>query len=133
MITDSYAEEHAVYFENSWNDEASPAGGWTTRKPGSKRANGLGIHDMLGNVAELIIMEDGRTGFVGGHCESEANELGPTIIFEPSETLQHGFRPSYPDWVYHDGPPCGLRLICSAKSVRKTLGQQNNAPTQQNE
>lgn len=102
----------AWHEENTFDDEVS----FDSRaKPlGSLQPNELGIHDMLGNVAEWVTDTGERYVLRGGHFRTPAAELNGK--HEEIED-QAEWNKNYPQtpkskWGYVDADFTGFRLLC---------------------
>lgn len=79
---------------------------------GQKKPDAAGLHDMLGNVAELVVAEDGQPTIRGGSYRTDAADLdcGWRKTYTPAWNAAD---PQFPksEWWYSDGPFIGFRLV----------------------
>jgi formylglycine-generating enzyme required for sulfatase activity len=89
------------------NSEAS------THAPGSLEASTLGIHDMLGNVAEWVTDTGEQRIALGGHFRAPASETTGTAESVEDESWNENY-PNEPKsiWWFVDAPYVGFRLVC---------------------
>ena len=104
-------------------------------KVGTKSADGLGLHDMLGNAAEWVSGTGKQRVVRGGHFELPPEKL--SAGWRAVEDLQV-WNETYPQLpvsraFYRDFPYTGIRLACDADQAPITLpkdaqGQETPAP-----
>jgi len=109
--------------EYAWHAGNSPVD-FSTDQPktspaGSKKPNALGIHDMLGGVAEWVIGTGEEEVVVGGTIFSKPDEI--TADWQRVADLQV-WSASYPSipksrYWYTDFYATGIRLVCEPASV----------------
>ncbi len=99
--------------------ESSPASAWTranadarTHPPGALAANSLGIHDLVGNVAEWIEGADGRPAAAGGAFDDEPANASCAARRHQTPAW-NATDPQLPKsrWWLPDAPFVGIRLV----------------------
>ena len=103
------ANAWANYEDTSW-DETD----WPDYKPRAvlaPPANALGLHHLIGNMAEWVVPADGRRIVRGGHFKGPATALGGTL--EEPESWNAGY-PNFPvtEWWFVDAYWVGFRVVC---------------------
>jgi sulfatase modifying factor 1 len=103
----------------AWHDGNSD---WETHAPGTRQPSAIGVHDMLGNVAEWTLVDGAAgdptdagacAGVIGGHFLTDPADLrGALLIAEEAS-----WNASYPNepvskWWYVDAEFTGFRLVC---------------------
>lgn len=84
-----------------------------TREPGTLAASTLGIHDMLGNVAEWVTATGDERMALGGHFRAPADKVsGEAAVIEDDS-----WNANYPNepksiWWFVDADYVGFRLVC---------------------
>ena len=95
--------DYAWHWDNA-NDITGPAG--------AKKPDALGLHDILGNVAELVVAGDGQPTVRGGSFKTDAADVdcGWRKQYKPAWNAAD---PQFPksEWWYSDGPFIGFRLV----------------------
>jgi formylglycine-generating enzyme required for sulfatase activity len=102
-LTPALLDSLAWYAENS-ESRAHPVA--------AKRADALGLHDMLGNAAEWVTGPDGRPLTRGGSWADPSGQLGPAASARPTLAWQER-DPQFPKsrWWLSDGPFVGFRIV----------------------
>ncbi len=97
----------------AWHDGNA---GYQTRAVGSKAGDALGLHDLLGNVAEWCVTADGKGVARGGSYRDEPEIVRCDRREEPSPAW-NASDPQIPKsvWWLADCPWVGVRVICDPK------------------
>jgi formylglycine-generating enzyme required for sulfatase activity len=115
---DEKLDEAAVQ-EYAWvKENSTPEGGSeeTTQAIGKKKPNGYGLHDMLGNVQEWVVIpgqsEEDKPVTRGGSYRTRAAAASPTLKIPYSSSWQER-DPQDPKsrWWLSDGPHVGFRVV----------------------
>jgi len=103
--------------ETSWFEANSDA---STHPVAKKKANALGLFDMLGNVREWCVGPDGKGVARGGGYIDPAEKVTVTAR-EPSSPKWNASDPQIPKstWWLADGPFVGFRIVCEDESPAK--------------
>ena len=90
---------------------AGNAGG-TTHRAGSSRADALGVHDMIGNVAEWVMDADGKPVTRGGSYVDARSSVGASARARQTDDWNLT-DPQIPKsrWWLSDAPFVGFRLV----------------------
>jgi formylglycine-generating enzyme required for sulfatase activity len=98
---------------------ASNSGG-TTHPVGTTAADGLGMHDMAGNVAEWCTGADGKPIVLGGSFRDSVEEVGCGARRLPSSSW-NASDPQIPrsQWWLADGPFVGFRVVCEGPIAQR--------------
>ena len=110
-LTEEEAKQQAVYEGTSWAEEL---GDWQTFRVGSKAPDRLGIHDMVGNVAEWVTGTGTNRVVRGGHFRSKQEELGLRGWLVENASWNENMpniSPGNRCWCV-DAPWTGFRLVC---------------------
>ena len=104
-------EEIAWFEPNTLDDE-----GFDNRamQVGTRQANKLGIHDMLGNASEWVSDEPVVRG---GNFLTMTEELSGTAVETEDQNIWNATYPNLPKsvWWYKDAGYVGFRVVCEAK------------------
>ncbi|MGH7531354.1 MAG: formylglycine-generating enzyme family protein [Gemmatimonadales bacterium] len=86
--------------------------GATTRRTGTKTADALGLHDVLGNVAEWVTGADGTPLVRGGSWADPPDRVNPTTR-ERQTPAWNETDPQFPKsrWWLADAPFVGFRIV----------------------
>ncbi len=84
-----------------------------THEPGSREANKIGVHDMLGNVAEWVTETGEERMAMGGHFLAPADQVSGTAAVVEDASWNENY-PNEPKsiWWFVDAPYVGFRLVC---------------------
>lgn len=90
----------------------------TTHAPGTRHASALGIHDMLGNVAEWVTDTGEQRMAVGGHFRSPAEATTAQSAAVEDESWNENY-PNEPKsiWWFVDADYVGFRLVCDPETA----------------
>lgn len=96
--------QHAWYEENA---------DYQTHEIATKKANGLGLHDLFGNASEWCSTVDGKGVTMGGTYQDGADAIGCMARVEPIEEWNE-LDPQIPKgiWWLTDAGFVGLRVVC---------------------
>jgi formylglycine-generating enzyme required for sulfatase activity len=102
----------------AWLADNSPAG--TTHPVAKLAPNHFGLHDLIGNVAEWCVGDDGTPVVLGGSFQtdlaamSEADVDRTFLTGDPPSPAWNANDPSFPrsKWWLRDAPFVGFRVVC---------------------
>lgn len=106
-------------FKNNAEEQLDPPFLWLTGPVGSKKANDLGIYDMLGNAAEWVTDTGAERIVRGGHFMQDLDEEALSAEWKAVEN-QSIWNETYPQepksrFWYRDFYFTGIRLVCDPK------------------
>lgn len=99
----------------------------------SKKANALGLHDLLGNAAEWVQPEDGKRWVRGGSIWTHAKDLTADWRAVEDQSIWNETYPDFPvsRFWYVDRYDVGFRLVCEVeKPTQETDPARPPQPTE---
>lgn len=109
LLTAEEAMEIAVYRDTSYLDNER---GHQTLAVGSQKVDALGLHDMVGNVAEWVLDTGGEEIARGGHFLVGLPDLGGREIIWPDQEWPGVPNEPRSQWWRFMPPPVGFRVVC---------------------
>jgi len=84
----------------------------TTHPVASKEPDALGLHDLLGNAAEWVVLADGSALVRGGSYRDPPERVGPDARTRQTDSWNES-DPQIPksQWWLSDGPFVGFRIV----------------------
>ncbi|MEL7498363.1 MAG: SUMF1/EgtB/PvdO family nonheme iron enzyme [Planctomycetota bacterium] len=114
-VSDKNALKEVSWFvDNTFDDETFDNRAMQVAK---KQPNKLGIHDMLGNVAEWVSGDEDKKVARGGSFLTKASELTGNHTDVEDQAVWNKNYPNEPKslWWYVDADYVGFRVVCDAK------------------